>query len=115
MAIPNAGQAIIDRRKLTAYLLSDRHPVGRHKARVLRALGYNAADADRLARDLRTIARTGSVEDARETPFGVRYIADGQVRSPSGRVVLLRTIWVTPKEATTPRFVTAYPLRPRHA
>jgi hypothetical protein len=111
--IPHGADAILDRRKLTAYLLSDRHPVGRHKARVLRALGYRTGDAERLADDLLTIATTGRLVAAGETSFGTRYIAEGPVRSPTGRTVLLRTIWVTPRGTTTPRFVTAYPVRRR--
>jgi len=31
--LPNAEHALLDPRKLLAYLLSDTHPVGRHKAR----------------------------------------------------------------------------------
>jgi ABC-type taurine transport system ATPase subunit len=109
--IPHGANAILDRRKLTAYLLSDRHPVGQHKARVLRALGFRTDDAEHLAKDLLTIASTGRLVAAGETSFGTRYIAEGPVRSPTGRTVLLRTIWVTPRGTTTPRFVTAYPVR----
>ena len=113
MSVPDGANAIIERRKLTAYLLSDRHPVGRHKARVLRALGYRAADAERLADDLRAVATTGRLVAVGETRFGNRYIVEGPVRTPAGHTVLLRTIWVIPRGTTTPRFVTAYPLRPR--
>jgi hypothetical protein len=109
--IPDGANAIIDRRKLAAYLLSDTHPVGRHKARVLRAVGYTAADAERLAGDLLTIARTGRLVGVGQTRFGSRYIAEGTVRSPTGHTVRLRTIWVVPRGTTAPRFVTAYPLR----
>jgi hypothetical protein len=40
--IPHAVIAVIDQRKLTEYLLSNRHPVGRHKARVFCALGIQS-------------------------------------------------------------------------
>ena len=113
MPIPHVVLAVIDQRKLTEYLLSDRHSVGRHKARVFRALGYRADDPERLAADLMTVARSGNLVAAWNTGFGSRYIADGAVHTPSGRTMRLRTIWVVPRGTPSPRFVTAYPLRRR--
>jgi hypothetical protein len=60
-----------------------------------------------------TVARTGRLVAAWNTGFGSRHIADGAVRTPCGRTMRLRTIWVVPRGTLTPRFVTAYPLRRR--
>ena len=40
MKLPNAARAIVDEAKVRDYLLSPEHPVGRFKARVFRAAGY---------------------------------------------------------------------------
>jgi len=60
-----------------------------------------------------TIARTGNLVAVSDTGFGSRYIAEGSVRTPTGRTVLLRTIWVVPRGTRTPQFVTAYPCKRR--
>jgi len=40
--VPNAERALIDRAKLTDYLLSPSHPIGRFKARFFNRLGFRA-------------------------------------------------------------------------
>jgi hypothetical protein len=39
MRLPNAEKAVIERRKLTEYLLSETHPAGRFKAQFFKNLG----------------------------------------------------------------------------
>ncbi|WP_416223734.1 DUF6883 domain-containing protein [Thermoflexus sp.] len=41
MPLPNAGNAYVPLSKITRYLLSETHSVGRAKARFFRALGFN--------------------------------------------------------------------------
>ena len=40
MKLPRSLEAIVPERKLTGYLLSETHPVGRAKAKFFRALGF---------------------------------------------------------------------------
>jgi hypothetical protein len=108
--LPFADRAVLDARKVSGYLLSDSHPVGRHKSRVFRALGYHAVNADRLVRDLLDVARSGAIGGISATKYGHRYIVDGAVRTPSGVVAVLRTAWITRHGSTTPHFITAFPL-----
>ena len=49
MKVPNHDLAQIPARKLTAFLLSESHPKGRHKARLFRAFGFSAASPGEFA------------------------------------------------------------------
>ena len=55
MKLPGGDQAFIPRAKLTNYLLSDVHPVGRSKARFFASLGFDVGGADSLECLLRRI------------------------------------------------------------
>ena len=112
MKLPNAERAIVDGAKLRGYCLSETHPKGRPKARFFRAHGFDAADPDPFEAALRQIARSGTVVNRRETPFGVSYGVVGDVPTPAGTVVRLQTVWFVRAREEQPRFVTAYPAGP---
>jgi hypothetical protein len=109
MELPNREQAYIPAGKLTGYLLSVTHPIGRSKARWLRLLGFDDSNVDVLEEDLITIARGGQVREATESPHGMRYVIDGDLLTPSGERAHVRTVWIVDRGETAPRFVTAYP------
>jgi len=66
-----------------------------------------------LADALRRHAGDHSIASAVQSEYGTKYIVDGPIISPIGKVVSIRTIWIV--EAAdpmgSPRFVTAYPVR----
>jgi hypothetical protein len=111
MPISNANKAVIPPEKLAAYLLNPLHPVGGPKATWLLSLGYQSEAPQQLATDLLAIVRTSDDFTALEDPFGVKYVVRGSVRTPSGKVVILQTIWIQDHGMTWPRFVSAYPAR----
>lgn len=45
MRLPNGARAEIDERKLTDYLLSMTHPIGRFKAKFFQSVGFEASNA----------------------------------------------------------------------
>lgn len=108
--LPNRANAFVPREKIVDYLLSFVHPVGRHKARVFRALGFHEGRADDLERRLLAIAHVEDVREVIATPHGVKYVLDGVTRTPSGAVARLRTVWIIETDDDRPRLVTAYPL-----
>ena len=61
MNLPRADSAYIPPEKLSGYLLSDSHPVGRGKARFLKIHGFSESDQDRLSIALLEIASTLSL------------------------------------------------------
>jgi hypothetical protein len=62
-----------------------------------------------LEGDLQEVARSGLVTETVTTPFGTKYVVDGRVTTPSGRELVLRTVWMIASNEEVPRFVTAYP------
>jgi hypothetical protein len=110
MKLPNSENAYVPQEKLTGYLLSESHPVGKAKARYFRSLGYHDANADELGTGLIAIAQNDSVTETESTQYGEKYIVDGSLMPPSGRSALLRTVWIIQADDSRPRFVTAFPL-----
>jgi hypothetical protein len=110
MQLPNATNARIAERKVLAYLLSRTHPTGRSKAELFLALGFSETNCAALIQSLREVANTGSVVATIATPFGTKYVVDGEMPTPSDRQAFFRTIWIIETGETDPRFVTAYPL-----
>ena len=111
MRLPNGDKAYIPLRKLTDYLLSEAHSVGRTKARFFRSLGFDETAIEQLKQALLKIALTGQVKEKRLSPYGVKYVVDGFLETPQGATVSIRTIWIVETGCENPRFVTAYPIR----
>ena len=109
MMLPNSELAYIPEAKLTKYLLSETHAVGKAKARYFRSLGYTEANADQLANSLLMIAKSEGVSQEAATPYGTKYTVEGEIIAPSGTTARIRTIWVVEPHDKRPRFVTAYP------
>ncbi len=109
MRLPGAESAVVPAEKLTGYLLSLAHPVGRSKAVFFRALGYDEANAALLAAGLTAIATGNEVAEVEATEFGAKYAVEGPLVTPSGVTVPLRTVWIVRSGEEAPRFFTAYP------
>ena len=111
MKLPNLENAYIQPQKLTGYLLSETHAVGASKARLLRAFGFSKENVAMLEQELLSIAQTQEVQDFIPTEHGIKYVIDGDIETPQGRQLKLRTVWIIDTGQTTPRFVTARPLK----
>jgi hypothetical protein len=107
--IPNADQAIVERRKITEYLLSTSHPVGRAKAAFFRRFGFHIPAWTELRDGLLDHARSSHIVSASDTPFGRKYTVEGLLTTPSGRKPRVRSVWFVTTGQTAPRLVTAYP------
>ncbi len=110
MALPNRESAYVAQVKLFGYLLSETHPVGRFKARLFLAVGYDAANAQILEQGLIDIAHAEEVTETNPTPYGTMYVIDGTLQTPSGDALRMRTVWIIPTGESNPRLVTAYPV-----
>jgi|SRR5208337_1820118 len=110
MKLPNNEKAYIPPAKLIDYLLSETHSVGKAKAKFLRSVGFNEANVQLLKEGLLEIAKTKDVVEVITTPHGVKYVIDGDMATPVGLVIKMRTIWIIDNGQERPRFVTAYPL-----
>jgi len=109
MKLPRNNEAVIPEKKITHYLLSDAHPLGRAQAKYFKVLGYNEENAVKPWEGLLAVAAEGIVAEVIDTPFGAKYVVDGDLMTPVGVRVRVRTIWVQERGQSVPRFVTAYP------
>lgn len=109
MKLPNIERAIISKKKLSGYLLSESHPIGKSKAKFFNSLGFNEKNIDDLVNAFRSIAREGEVVEEISSPYGVKYVVEGVLNTKAGRGVRMRTVWIIEKDSDEPRFVTAYP------
>lgn len=101
--------ATVDDRKIVDYLLSPEHPIGGDKAAFFIAVGYSPDEWTRLRDDLLSIADGGQTVSEDSTAFGQKYVRDGVIETPTGRMIGLRTIWISDEPDDPPRLVTAYP------
>lgn len=109
MRLPGGEQAVIDAAKLSDYLLSATHPVGRFKFVCFRSLGYEAQAWVRLERDLRRLATENDARPGQLSPHGRKYEVEGMITGPNGMSARIVTVWILPAGQANPRFVTAYP------
>jgi hypothetical protein len=109
MRIPNSDKAIIAAEKLRDYLLNPAHRRGSAKARLLIACGYRAEAWHVLETDLRTQHLTMDSAVTKDNLYGRRFEITAPLATPSGRRILLRSVWQIDKGADLPRLITLYP------
>ena len=107
MRLPNAEKAFVEEPKL-GYLLR-----AEEKGGFFEAVGFSAREPQSLRDALLGHARRQEVTRALETPFGVKYVLDGPLKSPDGRDPETRSVWIVEIGGYQPRFLTAYPLQRR--
>ena len=109
--LPNRHEAEVSESKVTGYLLSLTHEDGRAKARFFRRFGFSQSNWEVLAAALIDHAARHTVTTIEDSPFGKRYVIEGQIDAPDGRTPFIRSIWFIESGEGMPRLVTAYPLR----
>ena len=110
MKLPAANRLVVEREKITDYLLNPAHRYGASKARFFAHFGFRMAVWEQLAKALREHGQTHDVTKMRETGFGPRYEVEGGLRCPNGRHPRVRSVWQLDQGAVAPRLLTAYPL-----
>lgn len=110
MKLPNGNKAVVDTAKLRDYCLNERHPRGRHKARVFAAvLGFTAADADTLRQALSRAAVEDEAVSGEGDDYGQRYVLDFDLTGPRGRATV-RSSWIILRGEDFPRMTSCYVL-----
>ncbi len=112
--LPNADKAYVPSAKVTKYLLNPAHAEGASKVRFFENAGFSLVQWSVLVDALLAHARENPVTDSRQGEYGMKYVIEGPLWTPSGKRPLVRTVWlVETGEGDAPRFVTAYPIRRR--
>lgn len=110
MKLPQNNKVIIPRVKLTDYILSETHATGKFKGKLFRSLGFDNTNVDLFEKALINIARSQKVKETLASPYGTKYIIDGNIKTPVGKVVKVRTVWIIEEGQEKPRFITIYPV-----
>lgn len=112
MKLPNRKNATIKREKLTNYLLSLTHPVGKSKSVFFRGIGFDDANVDKLEQGLYEIAQKNDVKASglATNNSGINYEVIGELNTPNGKIYSIRTVWFIKAGRKNPSFVTAYPV-----
>ncbi|GAC1383321.1 MAG: hypothetical protein NVSMB30_30860 [Hymenobacter sp.] len=58
--------------------------------------------------DLTEHGHTRPVTEAKESPYGVKFVVDGPLSAPNGREYPLRTVWLEQSPGTFVLLVTAH-------
>lgn len=111
MQLPNAIVAEVSREKVVGYLLNPEHPDGAGKAAFFFAAGFRVDGWEELAIAFKDLAERVPVARSVDSPHGAKYIVDGEINTPRGQMVSVRTVWIIDRGHDNPRLVTAYPLR----
>ena len=108
MKLPRAEEVQIDVRKIRDYLLSKTHPVGRFKARVFGAVGFDDTQTDAFIAEVRRIAAVGEVAEVEDIEFGRKYTVPGDLKGSAGTIQVL-TVWIQEPGRADIRLVTVRP------
>jgi len=102
------ANVVIPGDKLTGYLLSKTHPIGRYKSTFFLGLGYSPESPAVLAADLTTLLLS-SAELGDVTEFGQKVLSRGPITGPNGQTDRVVAVWIILSAESSLRFVTAYP------
>lgn len=110
MKLPNRQNAYVPEDKLSEYLLSETHPVGKSKAKFFRKLGFNETNIDKFEKALLSIAHENEIDEIKEIAYGGNYTVKGLLKTPTRKVATIKTVWFIESGKANPRFVTAIPV-----
>lgn len=100
---------LIDREKLTRYLLVLRKR--NDKSKWLNQAGYILEDWQVLETDLRNQILSIEATPIEKTKYGQMYEISGKLVGPNGKILSVRTIWITESATGNTKFITMYPTR----
>jgi hypothetical protein len=109
MKLPNRERAVIAADKLIEYLLNVEHKRGGTKARLLGQFGYARESWQKLETDIRLYHLDAEVDVVRLALYGLRYEIRAPLQTPSGRLLVVRTIWQIDEGTDFPRLITLFP------
>ena len=108
MKLPNLENALVEKRKITDYLLSEENSGG--KSAFFITFGFTVDGWEMLRAVMLEHAAVNEITRISETSHGVKYIIEGEMQTPDGRLPHVRSVWIIDKGKDAPRLVTAYPL-----
>ena len=108
--MPNSQHAKIEREKITGYLLVTSHRQGGSKADRFIKFGFSIEQWEVLAQALIVHGINNEVINMESTKYGMKYVIEGDVETPNGVPLYVRSVWQIDWVTESPRLVTAYPI-----
>ena len=111
MKIPKNNLSFVADNKITDYLLSDIHEIGKHKADFFKRFGFDISDVDTFKGSLIQHSIDREIEKTKDSDFGVKYELKCEIKTPDKRNPCIVTVWIVENEQEVPKSVTAYPAK----
>ena len=99
----------IEEDKIAEYLLNEKHPTGKGKAKFFISTGFSPNSPGELSSVLSNHPKTAKLVQELITDWGTKYIFVCNIKTPNSSSVCLVSVWQIDDQTTTPRFITAYP------
>lgn len=109
MKIPNNNQSFVADKKITDYLLSETHEIGKFKADFFKRFGFDLADIDTFKDSLIQHSIDRDIEKTKNSDFGIKYELKCEINSPDERNPCIVTVWIVENGEELPKLITAYP------
>jgi len=110
MKIPNNNQSIVADNKITDYLLSETHEIGKRKADFFKRFGFDIKDIDTLRDSLIQHSIDRDIEQTKNSEFGIKYELKCEIKTPDKRNPCIVSVRIVENGQEEPKLVTAYPV-----
>ena len=109
MKLPNNNTSYIEEDKMTKYLLSPNHEIGRHKADFFNRFGFSLDNIDEFETALKNHSIEREINDVRTNQYGTKYELRCEIITPDQRNPCIVTVWIIENGSDAPKLITAYP------
>ncbi|MCA0425959.1 MAG: hypothetical protein LCH37_00850 [Bacteroidetes bacterium] len=111
MKLPNNNRSFVADNKITDYLLSDIHLIGKHKADFFKRFGFDIADIDTFKGSLIQHSTDRDIVKTKYLDLGIKYELKCEIKTPDERNPCIVTVWIVENGKQEPKLVTAYPAK----
>jgi len=111
MKIAEAYEVVVQKEKITEYLLNKSHPDGMSKAKFFLGLGFTIEKWKIFSDRLLNLCENFDVFETETTKYGTKYVINGTLNTPDNRNPKITTIWFVGKNELLAKLVTAYPYK----
>lgn len=111
MKLPNNNLSFVADNKITDYLLSDIHAIGKYKADFFKRFGFDIADIDTFKGSLIQHSIDRDIVKTKGSDLGIKYELKCEIKTPDERNPCIVTVWIVEIGMKEPKLVTAYPAK----
>lgn len=107
--LPHYQRAVIQKEKITGYVLNKQHKTGMDKAIAFeKALGYNIDNADDLIKNIYQNLSLYPAKLRPKTQYGQPFEVIMKLTGPNGKTAKVKTGWIIENGKNHPRLTSAY-------